>query len=113
MSATVYVTQVPTRRDSDTRAFVPSVNIGPAIRFGNLKVMLPGSSQFADGESVADHLRPILADYNFDAGDSLLALGDPTIIAVASAILGRLHGRFTLLKWDRLARAYIPVNVNV
>lgn len=52
-------------------------------------------------------LRVHLEHYDFDAGDCLVAIGDPSVIAVASAVLGQMFGKFALLKWDRQLGRYI------
>ena len=42
-----------------------------------------------------------------------MAMGDPAIIAVACAILGKQSGRFTVLKWDKNVGRYLPAHVSV
>jgi hypothetical protein len=58
-------------------------------------------------------LREKLEHYDYEAGDSIVAMGDPSVIAVACAILGKLHGRFQVLKWDKNVGRYIPSHVSV
>lgn len=111
--AKVFITQIPHRKDAETGAFVPAFNIGPAAEFGELTVMLPPRTSFHATAELVMHLRKSLDAYNFERGDHLLALGDPAIIAAASALLGRLHGKFSLLKWDRNIGRYIPAIINV
>lgn len=109
----VFITQVPHRRDSDTGAFVPSVNIAPAAEHGELVVMMPPRASFFATGDLVKQLREHLNDYDYEAGDSIVALGDPTVIAVAFAILGELHGRFIVLKWDRNIGRYLPSHIDV
>mgnify|MGYP003678779796 FL=1 len=40
-------------------------------------------------------------------------MGDPSVIAVAFALLGRIHGRFVVLKWDKNVGRYLPAHVSV
>lgn len=109
----VFITQIPHRRDVETDTFVPSVNVAPATEHGELVIMMPArASFFATGDLVVQ-LRKHLSDYNYEAGDSIMALGDPTVIAVAFALLGELHGQFKVLKWDRNIGRYIPSVVDV
>lgn len=109
----VYITQVPHRRDAATNAFVPSVNISPAAEHGEVVVMMPPRAAFHATADLVRQLREHLKDYDYEAGDSLVAMGDPAIIAVACAILGKMHGRFTVLKWDKNVGRYIPAHVSV
>jgi len=109
----VFITQIPNRRDEDTGSMVPTVNVGPAAEHGEIVIMMPSQASFyATGDlvdQIADHLR----NYDYDAGDTLVALGDPSVIAVACGYLGRRFGRFTILKWDRIVKRYIPARVNL
>ena len=110
---TVYITQVPHRRDQDTRAFVPAFDIAPAAEHGELVVMMPPQAPFYATDDLVRQLRFHLMKYDCDGGDSLIAMGDPSVIAAASALLGRMHGRFRLLKWDRNVGRYLPALINV
>lgn len=109
----VFITQVPHKRDPDTRAFVPAVNIAPAAEHGELVVMMPPRAPFHATADLVHQLRAHLKDYDYEAGDSLVAMGDPAIIAVACAILGKQSGRFTVLKWDKNVGRYLPAHVSV
>jgi len=109
----VYVTQVPHTKDPDTGAFVPLFNIGPAAEHGELQIMMPPRASFYATADLVRQLRDHLKDYNYDAGDALVAMGDPAIIAVACALLGRMFGHFIILKWDRRIERYVPTHVHV
>lgn len=109
----VFITQIPHKRDKDTGAFVPSVNISPASEHGELIVMMPPRAAFFATGDLVKQMRDHLKDYNYEAGDSLVALGDPAVIAVACAILGSMYGKFTVLKWDRNVGRYIPSHIAV
>lgn len=109
----VYITQVPHRRDSATGAFVPAFNIAPAAEHGELVVMMPPQASFHATGDLVKQLRKHLMHYDYNAGDCIIAMGDPAIIAVACAILGRMFGEFKILKWDRNVGRYIPSHVRV
>ena len=109
----VYITQVPHRRDPETKAYVPSVNIAPAAEHGELIVMMPARASFHATSDLVRQMREHLKNYDYEAGDCLVAMGDPAVIAVACAILGRMHGKFTVLKWDRIVGRYLPAHVHV
>ena len=112
-SAKVFVTQVPHRRDPETRAFVPAVNISPAAEHGEIVVMMPPRAAFHATGDLVKQMKDQLQHYNYERGDSIVAMGDPAVIAVACAILGKDHGKFIVLKWDRQLGRYIPSHVTV
>lgn len=109
----VYVTQIPHRRDAETGTFVPTVNIAPATEHGEVKVIMPPRASFFATAELTRQLRDALRDYDAEAGDSIVVLGDPAVIAVACAILGKEHGNFIILKWDRNIGRYIPHHIHI
>lgn len=108
-----YVTQIPHRKDKDTGAFVPTVNIHPAEEHGEIVVMMPPRASFFDTATLIRQMREHLKNYNYEDGDSIVALGDPSVIATACALLGAMYGRFIILKWDRNTGRYIRSHINV
>jgi hypothetical protein len=111
--ATVYVTQVPHKKDKETGAFVPTVNLSPAGEFGKLVVMMPPRAAFFSTGDLVNQMREHLYNYDIEKGDSIVALGDPAVIAVAFAILGKEKGKFIVLKWDKNSGRYLPSRVVV
>lgn len=109
----VYITQVPNRRDPATNTFVPTVNIAPAAEHGEPVILMPPRASFYATGDLVKQLREKLEHYDYDSGDSIVAMGDPSVIAVACAILGKLHGKFQVLKWDKNVGRYIPSHVSV
>ena len=109
----VYITQIPHRRDPETRAFVPSINIAPAAEHGELIVMMPPRASFFATSDLVKQMKEHLQNYDYEAGDCLVAMGDPAVIAVACAILGKTMGRFTVLKWDPNVSRYLPTHIQV
>lgn len=106
----VYVTQVPHRKDPGTDAFVPSVNISTASEFGEIVVMMPPRASFFATADLVKQLDEQLSEYDCEAGDCIVAMGDPVVIAAAFGLLGR-KGAFTVLRWDRNIGRYAPVRV--
>lgn len=112
----VFVTQVPHRRDPGTQAFVPAVNVSPASEHGEIVVMMPPRAAFQTSPSLVEQLKRHLSGYDFEAGDSIVPIGDPVIIGAACAILGRnrpLDRRIRVLRWDRNIGRYVPVEVKI
>ena len=106
---TVYVLQdVP-----GTREGRPKINIIGAAEYGELKILLPETSQiiFSPGPLIFK-LRKLLKDFKPD--DYLLLTGDPAIIGVACSIVSDItNGKYNLLKWDKQERKYYPIAINL
>lgn len=108
----VFIPQVPSRLDRGARIWVPTVDLGPAERFGDIVVMLPP-------EANRMHIGPIVAAMkermeNFTEEDYLVAVGDPSLIAAASVIATRrCNGFLRLLKWDRITSNYNAVEMKL
>lgn len=113
MESRVFVTQIPNRRDNATGAFTPTINIDPATEHGDVTVMMPARASFHATGDLVRQLKDHLRDYDYERGDSLVALGDPSIIGAACALLGKLHGEFIMLKWDRKIHRYVPTHISV
>lgn len=105
----VFVPQVPSRYDVSASAWMPTVNIDPAKKFGELKVMLPPEASRLELSSIVSMLKRMMTDFGPD--DYVLALGDPMIISLAAVIAERAAGHLRLLKWDRMSRQYLPMEV--
>ena len=105
----VYVVQaVP-----GTQAGTPKINIMGALKYGEVKTLLPELSQiiFSPGPLIFK-LRKLLK--NFKPDDYLLLTGDPAIIGVACSIVSDItNGKYNLLKWDRQERKYYPIKINL
>jgi len=109
----VYVTQLPHRRDKETQTLVPAFNLNPAIEHGELNVMMPAQSAFQATSDLVRQLSEKLSKYSYVDGDSLLLLGDSSIIAASVGILAKHHERFAILRWDRNLARYTRVVLNV
>jgi hypothetical protein len=108
--AKIYIPQLPSRFDTGSRLWIPTVNIEPARQFGEVVVMLPPNANRLHTSPLVAALREQMADYCVD--DYVVALGDPSLIAAASCIAVRKTGGFLrILKWDRMSSAYIPVEL--
>lgn len=109
----VFVTQVPSRRDVATGLWVPTVNIAPAEEFGEVVTLLPPGSQFFAAAETTRLIKQRLHDLGYKPGDYLLPLGNPVIMAVASAIAARRSGgSLNVLVWDRQTSRYVPYELD-
>lgn len=109
----VFVTQIPNRRDKETGKMVAAVNIAPAMEFGEPRVLIAGQASFFATADLVRQLRLGLRDYNFARGDSIIALGDPAIIAATAAIVAERNKQFAILRWDNVVKRYIKVTITI
>lgn len=109
---TVYVTQIPVRKDKETNSLVPAVNIVTAKEYGELITLMPSRVSYANVPDMLDQIAEKLDDYNDDNGDVLLPLGDPAITAMAVGFLAVAKGKFSVLKWDRNVGRYFKTTIN-
>ena len=108
----VYVPQLPSRFDAATRLWIPSVNLFPAEKFGEIVTMLPPNANRLHTAPLVQALKEAMADYT--AEDFIVAVGDPSLIAAASCIAVRKTGGvLRMLKWDRHTSDYLPVEVQL
>lgn len=108
----VYVPQVPSRYDQDIKSWVPTVNLDPALEFGELEVLLPPEA----GRMPSSDLKELLARgiQNIKDTDWLLATGDPVIMGITMALAAqKLDGLLRILRWDKRSRSYEPVVVEL
>jgi len=107
---TIYVTQVPHRRDPQTQSLVPAIDLTAANSLGHVIVLMPPNAVFLDTLPLMSQMKMKLHNYNRANGDCLLTLGDPIINAAAIAILTK-KGPFCVLRWDKNRREYAAVHI--
>ena len=110
--STVYAPQQPSRYDPATKLWVPTVNLTPAKRYGDLEIIFPPGASTLAIAPVLRVLRERMRGYL--PTDFLLAVGDPVLIAAAAMIASRNTAGHPvqLLKWDRMASDYLLVSIN-
>ena len=100
--AKVFVPHVPSRYDSATRLWIPTINLDPAAKHGEVVEILPPSANRAGIAPVLEVLKTALRSYSSD--DYIVAVGDPSLFAAAACIAAKqTGGLLRMLKWDRLA----------
>lgn len=92
---------------------MPNHDLAPAMKFGEMKVLLPSYTQIAF--STAPTIRTLRHKLRgFTDADYLLLAGDPVAIGLACSVAAFFNnGRYVALKWDRRERMYIPVKIDV
>ena len=112
----VYLVQeIPVWREHENpeKAGKPKVDITPALKYGQIKIMFPRlkQMQFSPGPMVME-IKKSLKDFTPD--DYLLLYGDPAIIGVVCAVVSDItNGKFKLLKFDRRQFSYYPIELNI
>ena len=108
MSRKVYIPSIPTRWDDATKQRVPSVDLNPAGKYGDLVAMSNGvgsiKDQIADVAAKAEQVQP---------EDLVLCVGDVVLTAVAISRVHEINGSVTLLRWDKQKHAYDEVEVEL
>lgn len=91
----------------------PGKNILPAMKHGQIKVLLPSGMQI--GFSAGQVTRELdLKLSNFNDNDFLVLIGDPVIMGIAVAIACKWNkGKAILLKWDKQEKMYYPISINL
>lgn len=106
MKPTVYVAHLPTRSDPVTGGPVPTINLQPAARIGELNIINQSPDDAAEEgfPFAAQRIRDALQ--SFTAEDYILMCGDSVLCAIAihEAML-RCSG-VKVLRWNRTARNY-------
>jgi hypothetical protein len=115
--STVFVTQIPSRREHESGVYIPTIDVTPARQFGELLVILPMGMNYPTADAFMVPLRTAL--WRFDPRrDHLLPLGDPlvqaqTVATLATFCVAEGAPSFSLLKWDRNFSCYHAYQVIV
>lgn len=102
----VFIPQLPTRFDQATQQRIPTINVNPASRFGELTQLTVAGTTHA--EAVAKIKRVALA---IGPSDYILAVGDVVLLTWAILTALRVNGRATLLRWDGTAKDYVEEEI--
>ena len=108
---TVFVTQIPVRKDPKTKELVPALNINTAQEYGSIEILSPSQAGYTHVPETLDRYADMLCSYSEELGDTLLPLGDPVLVALATGILAR-RGCFSVLKWDKNVGRYFKTKIN-
>ncbi len=108
--AKVYISQEILKKTLDNER-VPAYDFSPALQYGELKIVVP-YGVYSDSKDIGEVIANSLKDFNDE--DYLLAIGDPTIVAMSAIFASEKNGgKLNLLKWDRARRAYRPVHIDI
>lgn len=108
----VFVPHIPSRWNSETGNFESTVSIRAAKKYGKLVILTPPDANRMHIAPIVEAVKEKMRDYRPE--DYLLAIGDPSVLALTAAIAAfRTGGQINLLKWDRQSSLYIPVRFNI
>ena len=128
MQPRVFIPQETQRRDKNTGAWRPVVNLKPALEFGNLIHMTDGKSGTLDVPQMVKDMTSALMGFHegwdgrpgnpdavaFNDNDFLVLVGGPTAIGIAVALASEINdGRVKILAWDNKNFFYTIVPVDV
>jgi len=111
MNRKVFIPQVTTRWCETNQKKVPAFDLSPAAAHGQLHPILEVDDNPAYLARLTQKITKAME--NFQEDDFLLAVGDPSIIAVCAGIVLRKFNRMNLLKWDRKLGIYIALEINL
>ena len=112
MKPRVFVPQEPSKHDKPSGLWVPTVNLQPATKHGEVIVMLPPQANRLHTVPLIHVMKDRMADYN--EHDFIVAVGDPSLIAAAACIATRkTGGLLRMLKWDRIASDYLITEIKL
>jgi hypothetical protein len=107
-----FIPQEPRRYDKATDQMVSIMNFNKARKFGEPTVLMPTGPQALNVAPTIWALKDKLRD--FSDNDYLIAVGDPTLIAMTAIICAEVNmGRVKLLKWDKDTSQYIRVDFDL
>jgi hypothetical protein len=107
----VYIPHVVKRLDRQTSKLKPALDFSSAARYGQLTEVIDDWDDILLVDKVTANANLALA--NFTEDDYLLAVGDPTVIAICAGILFKRFSHVKMLKWDRRLGDYLLLKVGV
>jgi hypothetical protein len=91
---------------------VPVMDFRKVLDYGDPVVCLPTGRISLSPAPMIDALRDKLK--NFSDNDYIVSVGDPTAIFAAAMVASEINcGRVNALKWDKEARQYIVVQLDI
>jgi hypothetical protein len=92
---TVYVVQVDHSKD-----------LSDAKKYGALRAVFGNPRKPYDTTSMVAKARRVMSEWQ--SGDHLLMVGDPTLCAVCMAVASEQNDIINVLSWDRNSFSYLP-----
>jgi hypothetical protein len=110
MTSKVFIPQMVKRFDSAAGHVSNAFDFSAAMQFGQLTPILDDMDDPMFLARLTPKIREALA--TFTENDYLLAVGDPSVIAICAGLILRRQKRINMLKWDRKLKMYTHLEVN-
>lgn len=81
-----------------------------AEKYGQLRDIYSSLGRQYNGDKLIEHARRVLR--NWQPGDYLLMVGDPTLCAICMSVILEKEGEIDVLRWDRNQFEYAPLKLN-
>lgn len=107
--STVYIPQIVRRATNGV--LTPKFDFTEAAQFGTLKEIVGEFEDILFTDRIASIVQSSLEEFTQD--DYLLAVGDPTVIALCAGVIFRKHSSVKMLKWDRQTRKYLMLELKL
>jgi hypothetical protein len=107
--STVYIPHIVRRASNGS--LTPKFDFTEAAQFGTLKEIVGEFEDLLFTDRITSIVQDALADFQPD--DYLLAVGDPTAIALCAGVIFRKHSSVKMLKWDRQTRKYLMLELKL
>lgn len=86
-------------------------DLTPALAYGQLEILVTHSQSLLAPVPTVRKLKDKLR--NFSDNDYILPIGDPVLMSTVSMIASEMnHGRVKFLKWDRIQKKYLVIQVD-
>ncbi len=105
----VFVPQIVMRPDPIAKQLVPVHDFSGAAVYGDLVWVLSATDRPAELVKLTPKIKTALE--HFTENDFLVAVGDPSLIALCAGIVLRKNGQIKLLKWDRRFKTYSNMEI--
>lgn len=90
---------------------VASVDLSPAAKFGATEVLVPFTQSMLATVPTVRMLKEKLKYFSDE--DYILPIGDPVLMSTVAMVAGEQNGgRVKFLKWDKLIKGYIVIQVD-
>lgn len=105
----VYIPHIATRFNHETQRVEQVFDFSAASMHGTPVTILDSNDNPVFLAQLTPKIRKALE--NFSEDDRLIAVGDPAVIGICCAIIGRRQRVINMLKWDRKLQSYTNVEV--
>lgn len=111
MNPRVFIPQIVRRFDSSAGKLTQQHDFASAQVHGQLVNILDDTDDPKFLSRLVPKVKQALADFTHE--DFLVAVGDPTLIALCAGIIMRRQPNVTMLKWERTMRQYVKVEIRL